>query len=145
MNCEASKSDIEQLLAFDAEADCPVNSVKLLSRSAAALACGRDVLCREGLPQIARVSEDVAKGDARIEDIDLLRELAETIADNAGCEMSREAAGACLRLIDENIETWEKHILRKICTRGVCPDLNSAPPIPGQADGSRRRKRRGRD
>jgi NADH-quinone oxidoreductase subunit F len=145
MNCEASKSDIAQLLAFNAEADCPVNSVQRLSQGAAALACGRDVLCREGLPQIGRISQDVAEGEARIEDIDLLRELAETLAENAGCEMSRAAAKACLRLIDENIETWEKHILRKLCTHGVCAALNSAPPGPLQGDGSRRRKRRGRD
>ncbi|MDR1043230.1 MAG: hypothetical protein LBL54_04925 [Clostridiales Family XIII bacterium] len=145
MDCEASRSDIEQLLAFDAGTDCPVDSVRLLSQGAAELACGRDALCREGLPQIGRISQDVAQGDARIEDIDLLRELAETLAENAGCEMSREAARACLRLVDENIETWEKHILRKLCTQGVCQALNSAPPVPGQGDGARRRKRRGRD
>jgi hypothetical protein len=74
-----------------------------------------------------------------------LRELAETLAENAGCEMSREAAQACLRLIDEHIETWEKHILRKLCTQGVCTALGSAAPGPLSGDGAHRRKRRGRD
>lgn len=144
MDCKTSKKEIEHLLVFHAETDCPVNAVKLLSRGAAALTCGKDVLCREGLPQIGRISQDVSEGRAQIEDIDLMRELAETIAANAGCEMSREAAKACLSLIDEHIETWERHVLRKLCTQGVCAGLASAPPGPA-AEGGRRRKRRGRD
>jgi NADH-quinone oxidoreductase subunit F len=145
MDCEASIKEIAHLLAFNADADCPVNSVKLLSQAASALVCGKDVLCREGLPQIGRISQDVAEGKARIEDIDLMRELAETIGAGAGCEMAREAAKACLRLIDENIEAWERHILRKLCAHGVCAALPRAPSGFGDGENPHRRKRRGRD
>lgn len=82
--------------------------------------CGKCVLCREGTWQVHEIIKDITEGNAKSDDFELLSDLLEQIKDNAGCDMSRTAAGICKDMMKRYEEEWDMHIRRKRCSNLVC-------------------------
>ena len=99
---------------------CVVNYSKSLMEAASRESCGKCVLCREGTYQVYKIFEEITLGNAKSEDLDLAKELLGLIAENAGCDMSRQAATTSIRIMAENEDEWDLHIRRKRCTHLVC-------------------------
>lgn len=118
MICEAKNSKLPE---WNSEImTCVVDYSKSLMLAASRESCGKCVLCREGTYQVYKIFEDITLGNAKSEDLDLAKELLELIAENAGCDMSRQAAATSIRLMAENEDEWHLHIRRKRCTHLVC-------------------------
>ena len=78
------------------ETTCMVDAVLNLMKFYAHESCGQCTPCREGTPWVVKVLERIAHGRGRIEDLDLLFDLADNIEGRTVCAL---ADGACWPLI----------------------------------------------
>lgn len=82
--------------------------------------CGLCVVCREGTMQMAEILSDMAAGRARTHDLDLLADLARTLASTGPCSWGRSAADPVLTTLEYFRDELEAHAHRKVCPAGVC-------------------------
>lgn len=156
-------------IGFAPETDCPVDTARKIAAQAAALSCGKCVLCRDGMAQAAAILSDDVSGKGEEADVELLGEILALVRDGAGllppepgasgdvhggggdglagpsagsgsCRMAQSAAGDILELLSSHRDEFYGHILRKRCTKQVCEAYR-----PVQGEDRPRRQRRGRD
>lgn len=121
MRCETSATmlplgDVD----LDPSTSCPVTAALQVLRTSAASSCGREVFCREGARQVAQILSDITTGNGQSADLDLVEELCQLTADNAGCEMAAASATRTLQLLRDNRDEWELHLRRKRCSSLTC-------------------------
>ena len=114
------KSEISVL----AEGVCPVDWAKKCIETAMYNNCGKSVMCRDGMTQLAAILEDFVNGRAESEDLELMRDIATVISTTPGCEISQKAANALLYSIEHYSDEWDLH-RRKRCSALVCPSYYS--------------------
>lgn len=84
--------DMERRLDASQPGLCPVDMSLNFLRLCHAQTCGKCVPCRVGLNQLAVLIERVLDRAAALEDIDLIEDTAQVIADSADCAIGYEAA-----------------------------------------------------
>ena len=82
--------------------------------------CGKSVMCRDGITQLAAIIGDIVSGRGQPDDLALLRELSEVIATTGGCALAEKAARDVLDSLDRYAEEWDLHCRRKRCTNLIC-------------------------
>lgn len=82
--------------------------------------CGRCVLCREGIRQMLALIAPMRSGSARTEDIEVLRQVAEVIADGSYCKFGKGVGMLVLSALRNFQEEFEDHAQRKRCPALVC-------------------------
>ena len=87
--------------------------------------CGQCIPCRVGTKQMFDILEDIATGQGRPEDIDLLLELGEAVAGTSLCALGQTAPNPALTTIRYFRDEYESHIYEKRCSAGVCQALVS--------------------
>lgn len=102
------------------ESICPVDWAKHVTYTAVHENCGKSVVCRDGIKQIYTIINDITQSRATSSDIDLLKDICETVMLYDGCIFAHEAAGMVLESINNHYDEWTKHILRKRCTALAC-------------------------
>ena len=85
--------------------------------------CGKCVPCREGLPIMLNIIERIVQGEGRLEDIDRLQSLGETIIAGALCGLGTSAPNPVISSIRYFRDEWEAHIKEKRCPAMVCNNL----------------------
>ena len=124
------------------EDQCPVHWAEQVAKAACEAACGRDVMCRDGMFQLYLILRDIARGKGRARDLELIPELCALIQETAGCDLAVQAARQIAALAEQRQELWRAHVLRRLCRPGVCP--MPAPEGAGQTQQpTLRRRRRG--
>jgi len=73
------------------------------------------------------ILDDVTKGKATLEDLDLLEELAHVVADTTMCGLGHGAPNPVLSTIRYFRDEYERHIVEKRCDAHVCKGLVGAP------------------
>lgn len=101
------------------EDGCPVDWARQCVRLARRAACGKNVMCRDGLTQLALLTEDAVCGKSQPDDLALLRELCQAIA-AGGCAAAQGAAERVLYSLEHYAGEWEQHTRRKRCGAMVC-------------------------
>lgn len=99
---------------------CPVDWAKGIVAAARAEACGKSVMCRDGLWQIELMLKDITNGEAGSDDLSLLREVLDAMK-TVGCPNTKKVAELLLASMDNYAEEWELHARRHRCTAAVCP------------------------
>jgi NADH-quinone oxidoreductase subunit F len=89
--------------------------------------CGKCTPCREGIPRMLEILSRIKEGNAVMEDIDSLEELAKNIKATALCGLGNTAPNPVLTTLRYFRDEYEAHIKYKRCPAGVCNDLVSAP------------------
>jgi NADH-quinone oxidoreductase subunit F len=89
--------------------------------------CGKCFTCRKGTQRMYEILEDISKGNATLEHIDLLRELAEVVKDTSMCGLGQTAANPVLSTLRYFMEEYRHHIINKRCGAFVCKELVGAP------------------
>jgi NADH-quinone oxidoreductase subunit F len=89
--------------------------------------CGKCTPCREGVPHMLEILSRIKNGEAVMEDIDLLEELAKNIKATALCGLGNTAPNPVLTTLRFFRDEYEAHIKYKRCAAGVCNALVSAP------------------
>ena len=87
--------------------------------------CGKCIPCREGLRVLRQVLTDICEGRGRPDDVALIRELAEVMADASLCALGSTAANPVLTTLRYFGEEYEAHIRDKRCPARFCKSLTS--------------------
>ncbi len=85
--------------------------------------CGKCVPCRIGVDRLLEIVTDITEGRGRPEQLDLLEDLAETIAETSLCGLGKTAPNPVLSTLRYFREEYLAHILEKRCPAGVCKAL----------------------
>lgn len=125
--------DIAQI-AEKAEGVCPVDWTLKVVKAARSEACGKSVMCRDGLWQIELIIKDAVSGRGSSEDIELLKELL-GVMKTSGCELAGGAAKLALESMERYPEEWDAHIRRKRCSSLICADYYTVHADPAKCAG----------
>ena len=97
--------------------------------------CGKCVMCREGTMQMLEILKDITEGKGKLEDIDLLLELAETVKAGSLCALGGTAPNPVLTTLRYFRPEFEAHIKEKRCPALVCQKLISYYVLPDKCQG----------
>ena len=85
--------------------------------------CGKCVPCRVGIDRMLEIVTDITEGCGRLEQLDLLEELTETVRETSLCALGKTAPNPVLSTLRYFREEYEAHIENKQCPAGVCRKL----------------------
>jgi NADH:ubiquinone oxidoreductase subunit F (NADH-binding)/(2Fe-2S) ferredoxin/NAD-dependent dihydropyrimidine dehydrogenase PreA subunit len=105
------------------EKTCMVDVAKYFLEFLLDESCGKCVPCRLGIDRMLEIVTDITEGRGRPEQIDLLKELAETVAHTSLCGLGKTAPNPVLSTLKYFYEEYEAHINKKCCPAGVCQAL----------------------
>ncbi|KAA0256846.1 NADH-quinone oxidoreductase subunit NuoF [Deferribacter autotrophicus] len=102
---------------------CMVDTAKYFLDFSIDESCGKCVSCREGLKHMHDILDDITKGKATFEDIDTLKELAQTVKVTSLCGLGKTASNPVLTTLKYFYKEYEEHVKHKRCFARVCKDL----------------------
>jgi NADH:ubiquinone oxidoreductase subunit F (NADH-binding)/ferredoxin len=112
------------MLVMD-ENTCMVNMARYFLDFAQNESCGQCTLCKLGTRQMFEILDDIAKGEGRPDDIEVLLELAEAVKKGSICGLGQTVPNPVLSTIRYFREEYEEHIHQKRCRALVCRSLIS--------------------
>jgi NADH:ubiquinone oxidoreductase subunit F (NADH-binding)/Pyruvate/2-oxoacid:ferredoxin oxidoreductase delta subunit len=107
------------------EDTCMVDVARYFLSFTQAESCGKCVPCRLGTKQMLDTLESITKGEGRIEDIDLLLDLAEQIKAGSLCALGGTAPNPVITTLRYFRDEYEEHIIQKRCRALSCQSLIS--------------------
>jgi len=107
------------------EDTCMVDVARYFLSFTQSESCGKCVPCRLGTKQMLDILESITKGEGKIEDIDLLLDLAEQIKAGSLCALGGTAPNPVLTTLRYFREEYEEHIVQKRCRALSCQSLIS--------------------
>lgn len=110
------------IIAMDKDS-CMVDTAKFFLDFIQKESCGKCSTCRIGTKHMLDILEDITTGRGRLEDLDLLINLAEGIKDGSLCGLGRTAPNPVLSTLRYFRDEYEAHILEKRCPALVCKEL----------------------
>ena len=87
--------------------------------------CGKCVPCREGTKRMLEILERIVAGQGKVEDLDLLEELATMITDTALCGLGKSAALPVMSTLKLFRDEYLEHVVDKKCKTGTCAALRN--------------------
>jgi NADH-quinone oxidoreductase subunit F len=105
------------------ERTCMVDVAKYFLEFLQDESCGSCVPCRVGLSRMLEIVTDIAEGRGRIEQIDLLEELADTVAHTSLCGLGKTAPNPVLSALRYFRDEFSSHVEDRKCPAGVCRAL----------------------
>ena len=96
--------------------------------------CGKCTMCRLGTKHLLEILSDIASGKGKMEDMDLLLELAEDIREGSLCGLGRTAPNPVLTTLRYFRSEYEAHILERRCPALVCKELIAYLILPEKCD-----------
>ncbi|MEW6202260.1 MAG: NADH-ubiquinone oxidoreductase-F iron-sulfur binding region domain-containing protein, partial [bacterium] len=105
------------------EKTCMVDVAKYFLTFLQDESCGKCVPCRLGVDRMLEIITDITEGRGRQEQIDLLKELADTVAQTSLCGLGKTAPNPVLSTLRYFPEEYEAHVHEKHCPAGVCQAL----------------------
>jgi len=109
------------------ENTCMVDLAKYFMKFLKDESCGKCFTCRKGTQRMWEILDDITKGKATMEHLDLLAELALVVKDTSICGLGQSAPNPVLSTIRYFRQEFERHILDKRCDAFVCTELVGAP------------------
>ncbi|MBU1053872.1 MAG: SLBB domain-containing protein [Proteobacteria bacterium] len=107
------------------EDDCMVEMSRYFLEFTQEESCGKCTFCRLGTKQMLAMLTDFTKGQGRIEDLDILYELAHDVRAGSLCGLGKTAPNPILTTMRYFRDEYEAHITQKYCRALVCNDLIS--------------------
>ncbi len=105
------------------EDDCMVSVAKFYLEFTVEESCGKCTPCRIGNTRLFEMLEKISKGNGTMEDLELMRELSETIKDTSLCGLGQTAPNPILSTLDRFWDEYVAHVKDKRCPAGQCTDL----------------------
>ena len=97
--------------------------------------CGKCVPCREGLPRMLSILNDICDGDGKEGDVELLYELADGMSNASLCALGSTAANPVLTTLKYFKEEYLAHVKEKRCPAKVCRALVTYTILPDKCTG----------
>jgi NADH-quinone oxidoreductase subunit F len=98
---------------------CMVKVLERISRFYYAESCGQCTPCREGTGWLYRVIHRIEQGEGRVEDLDLLDQVASKIEGHTICALGDAAAMPVRSFLKQFREEFEYHVAHKHCMVGL--------------------------
>ncbi len=105
------------------EDDCMVAVSKFYLDFTVEESCGKCTPCRIGNTRLYETLDKITKGKGTMEDLDLLKELSETIKDTSLCGLGQTAPNPILSTLNKFWDEYVAHVTEKKCPAGACSDL----------------------
>jgi NADH-quinone oxidoreductase subunit F len=105
------------------EKTCMVDVARYFLKFLQDESCGKCVPCRVGVDRLLEIVTDIVEGRGRPEQIELLKELGETVAQTALCGLGKTAPNPALSTLRYFPEEYEAHVSEHRCPAGVCTAL----------------------
>jgi len=109
------------------EDSCMVDVAKFFLEFTKDESCGKCTPCRAGIPEMLEILKKISCGEAKLEDLDILEELAEMVASASLCGLGQTSPNPVLSTIRHFREEYEAHIIDKKCPASVCSGLFRSP------------------
>ena len=110
------------------ENNCMVDIVKnSFLQFTAEESCGKCTPCRAGIPQMQVVLEKISSGEATMEDLDALTQLADMITSTSLCGLGQTSPNPVISTLRHYKAEYEAHIIDKHCPAAVCRHLFKSP------------------
>jgi NADH-quinone oxidoreductase subunit F len=87
--------------------------------------CGKCVLCREGTRQMLSLLDDIIEGNATMETLDLLEDLAEVVSIGSLCALGKTAPNPVISTLKYFRDEYKAHVIDKRCPTNNCEALCS--------------------
>jgi len=105
------------------ERTCMVDVAKYFLTFLQDESCGKCVPCRLGISRMLEILTDITDGRGRSEQLPLLEELGETMAQTCLCALGKTASNPVLSTLRYFRQEYQTHIQDKSCPAGVCRAL----------------------
>ena len=105
------------------EDTCMVDVARYFLAFTQSESCGKCTPCRLGTKQMLDILEGICSGRGKMEDIDLLRELSQSIKKGSLCGLGQTAPNPVLTTLRYFPEEYEEHIKHHHCRASVCKEL----------------------
>ncbi|MBW1791079.1 MAG: FAD-dependent oxidoreductase, partial [Deltaproteobacteria bacterium] len=109
------------------ESTCMVDIAKYFMNFLKDESCGKCFTCRKGTQRMYEILDDISNGNGTIEQISLLKELADTVKDTTMCGLGQTASNPVLSTLKYFHDEYVEHIEKHQCKAGVCKELVGAP------------------
>ena len=117
---------------------CMVDVAKYFLKFTSQESCGKCTPCRIGTRQMVVLLEKITSGEAEMDDIRKLEEIAETVKKGSLCGLGQTAPNPVLTTLKYFREEYEEHVENKRCRAAVCRDLVEYRVIKDKCTGCQR-------
>lgn len=107
------------------ETTCMVDIARYFLNFTTKESCGKCTPCREGTKRMYEILDRITKGEGKLEDIDILENLALTIKETSLCQLGGTAPNPILATLKYFRHEYEAHILERRCPAHACSALLS--------------------
>ena len=108
------------------ENTCMVDVARYFMNFLKGESCGKCFTCRKGTQRMYEILDDVTKGKATPDKLDLLAELAQVVKDTTMCGLGQTASNPVLSTLRYFRHEYERHVVDKRCDAFVCTGLVGA-------------------
>ena len=105
------------------ENNCMVEIARFFLSFTQAESCGKCAPCRLGTTQLLEILTRITQGKGRIEDIQTIKELGETIVESSLCGLGQTAPKPALSTLKYFLKEYEDHILEHRCPGATCDSM----------------------
>jgi len=118
------------------EDDCMVEIARYFLEFTQRESCGKCTFCRLGTKQMLEILNDITQGRGRIDDIDILSELAEDVIAGSLCGLGKTSPNPVLTTLRYFRDEYEAHIKEGRCPALMCPNLIAYYIVPEKCERS---------
>ena len=104
------------------ESSCMVDVARYFTNFTSAESCGKCTFCRVGIRRMLDILDRLTTGEATMEDIDRLEELAQSIKRTTLCGLGKTAPNPVLSTLRYFRHEYEEHV-QGICRTGSCKEM----------------------
>ena len=102
---------------------CMVKMARFFMQFTQNESCGKCLLCREGTKQMLALLDDIIAGNGTQQTLDLLEQVAETVAKGSLCALGKTAPNPVLSMVRHFRAELDAHVFQKRCPAGQCKEL----------------------
>jgi NADH-quinone oxidoreductase subunit F len=105
------------------ENNCMVEIARFFLSFTQSESCGKCAPCRLGTTQLLEILTRITRGEGRMEDIDTIRELGETLTEASLCGLGQACSKPALSTMKYFLKEYEDHIKEHRCAGAVCDSM----------------------
>ena len=105
------------------ENNCMVEIARFFLNFTQAESCGKCAPCRLGTTELLEILTRITRGEGRIEDIQTIKDLGETIMSASLCGLGQTAPKPALSTLKYFLKEYEEHILDHRCAGATCDSM----------------------
>ena len=105
------------------ENNCMVEIARFFLSFTQSESCGKCAPCRLGTTQLLEILTRITRGQGRLEDIDTIRELGETLTEASLCGLGQACPKPALSTLKYFLKEYEDHIKEHRCAGAVCDSM----------------------